>query len=136
MPANTSPIFPEIPVSSWCTLTAANTAMDGTGTVGLAFVAGADGARVDEIVCKALGSNVATVARVYVNNGTTNTVAANNSLIAEIALPATTAASDAKVSAEHVLPINRSLPAGYKINIVIGTAVAAGWQFTTAGGDY
>ena len=34
MPANTSPIFPLVPNVAWGKLTTANTAKDGTGTVG------------------------------------------------------------------------------------------------------
>jgi hypothetical protein len=32
--------------------------------------------------------------------------------------------------------LNISIPNGFKINVCIGTAVSAGWQFTAVGGNY
>jgi len=81
MTANTQPIFPLTPKVSWGTVTTANTAKDGTGTVVTVFTAGADGSRIDQIKVRALGTNVATVIRFFVNNGSTNATAANNSLV-------------------------------------------------------
>ena len=63
MPANITPIFPLTPKVSWTTLTTANTAKDGTGTVGTCYTAGTNGARVDYLKVRALGTNVATVLR-------------------------------------------------------------------------
>lgn len=145
MPANTTPIFPITQKVSWGTLTAANTAKDGTGTVATLFTAGANGARIDQIKVRALGTNVATVLRLFVNNGSANTTATNNSLIHEVTIPATTLSEVAaladvdvtisKNSTETVVPIPY-LPNGYKINATIGTAVAAGIQITVHGADY
>ena len=136
MPANTSPIFPLTPVTTWGTLTAANTAVNGTGTVATIFTAGTDGGRVDYIKARALGTNVTTVVRVFINNGLVNSTAANNSLITEAVLPATTASNSTEIGADIIIPLNISIPNGYKINVCIGTAVAAGWQFTAVGGNY
>jgi hypothetical protein len=136
MPANTSPIFPLTPVTTWGTLTAANTAVDGTGTVATIFTAGTDGGRVDYIKARALGTNVTTVVRVFINNGSVNSTATNNSLITEAVLPATTASNSTEIGADVVIPLNISIPNGYKINVCIGTAVSAGWQFTAVGGNY
>ena len=50
MPANFTPVFPLTPKVGRTTLTAANTAMDGTGTCPVIFsAAGSFGARVDRI---------------------------------------------------------------------------------------
>jgi len=136
MPANTSPIFPLTPVTTWGTLTAANTAVNGTGTVATIFTAGTDGGRVDYIKARALGTNVTTVVRVFINNGSVNSTATNNSLITEAVLPATTASNSTEIGADVVIPLNISIPNGYKINVCIGTAVSAGWQFTAVGGNY
>lgn len=135
MAANTTPIFPLIPVISWGTVSAANNVYNGTGTVTTITTAGLDGQRVDYIKARALGTNVATVVRVFVNNGADATVAANNSLFMERTLAATTANAAAE-TADWVIPCNLTLPAGYKLNVVLGTAVAAGWQFTTVSGNY
>ena len=135
MPANTSPIFPLTPNLAWATLTAANTAKDGTGTVVTVFTAGANGARLDYLKVRALGTNVATVLRVFVNNGNDPTVATNNSLFLEQTIAATTLSEVAQL-VDNIIQLDLSLPVGYKINVTIGTTVAAGLQVTGVGGDY
>ena len=135
MPANTSPIFPLTPNLAWATVTTANTAKDGTGTVATVFTAGANGARVDYLKVRALGTNVATVIRVFVNNGSSNATAANNSLILDQTIAATTNSETAQL-ADNVIQLDLSLPAGYVVNVTIGTTVAAGLQVTGVGGDY
>lgn len=136
MAANTSPIFPLTPQVGWTTLTTANTATDGTGTVSTIFTAGVDGGRVDYLRCVSLGTNVATVLRVFLNNGSTNATPANNSLFFELALPSTTAANDIETGSEYDVPLNLSLPNGYKVNVTNGTTVSAGWKITAVGGNY
>ena len=86
-------------------------------------------------MARALGTNAATVLRVFINNGGVNTTAANNSLIGELTLPGTTL-SEIAAQSDYVLPLNFVLPAGYKINITLGTAVAAGYQVSVIGGQY
>jgi hypothetical protein len=145
MPANTLPIFPLTPKVSWGTVTTANTAKDGTGTVVTVFTAGADGSRIDQIKVRALGTNVATVMRFFVNNGSTNATAANNTLIHEVTIAATTLSETAALADNNItININTTetvppipyLQAGYKINVTIGTTVAAGLAVTVHGGDY
>lgn len=135
MPANITPIFPLTPKVSWATLTTANTAKDGTGTVGTCYTAGANGARVDYLKVRALGTNVATVLRVFLNNGSDNDTAGNNSLVLEQTIAATTLSETAAL-ADNLVTLDMSIPAGYKINVTIGTTVAAGLQVTAFGGDY
>lgn len=135
MPANTSPIFPVVPNVGWGKLLTANTAKDGTGTVVTVFTAGANGARVDEIRVRALGTNVATALRVFQNNGSTNATATNNTLIAGSTIAAATISEVAEFG-ETIIQINKSIPAGHVINTTIGTTVAAGLQVTCYGGDY
>jgi len=144
MPANTSPIFPLTPNVSWGTLATANTAKDGTGTVVTLFTAGASGSRIDQIKVRALGSNVATVLRLFVNNGVDPTTATNNSLIHETTIAATTLSETSELADNDILITKGDfvfapipfLPAGYKITATIGTTVAAGLQCTIHGGDY
>lgn len=145
MPANTQPIFPLTPKISWGTVTTANTAKDGTGTVVTIATGGTNGSRIDQIKVRALGTNVATALRFFVNNGSANSTPANNSLIHESTIAATTLSEVAaladndititKNSTETICPIPY-LPAGYKINITIGTTVAAGLQVTCHYADY
>lgn len=138
MAATTTPIFTNIPKINWAAaaITAANTAMDGTGTVTTVFTADAtDGSYVKRIVFKSLGTCVATVARIFVNNGSTNTTAANNALIMEVPLTATTASNSASNPGAEIF-LDLQLPAGYKLNVTLGTAVSAGHMVTVFGGDY
>jgi len=90
---------------------------------------------VQFITFRPAGTNVATVARVFINNGSTNATAANNVLYKEITLLATTL-SETSSQADYVLPLNIPLPAGYKLNVTLGTAVSAGYYISTVGGKY
>lgn len=138
MPANNNPIFTAVADIQWppSPLTAANTAKDGTGTVATAFTADAsNGGYISKLVARSLGTNVATVLRVFINNGAVNTTAANNTLLTEMTLPATTLSETAALPS-YELPLNLALPPGYRINCTIGTAVAAGYGLTVVGGKY
>ena len=137
MPANTAPIFSLTPVTQWgsTAITTANTAKDGTGTVLLVYTAGANGSYVQRVRFRPSGTSVQTVARLFINNGSTNATAANNILFDEITLSAITL-SETAAQPSFEIPMNFALPAGYKLNITIGTTVAAGWYVSAIGGDY
>jgi hypothetical protein len=147
---NTSQIFSKVAVINFAsTITAANTATDGTGTCPTIFTAdAANGGRVERVRFMAQGTNVATVARIFINNGSTNGTATNNVLWAEIALPATTASNSAAINAAiYEIPNVTStivdpdgfplvLPPGYKLIVCLGTAVSGGWAVAAVGGSY
>lgn len=138
MALNTKPIFTGVPDIQWgvTLITAANTAKDGTGTVLTCFTADTtDGGFVSRIRFRPAGTNVATVARIFINNGSTNATPANNILFDEITLSATTLSEVAALPLYEV-PLNFALPAGYKINVTIGTTVAAGYYVSVIGGKY
>jgi len=143
--ANTQPIFPLTPKTTWGTITTANTAKDGTGIVVTIATGGNNGSKVDQIKVRAMGTNVATVMRFFVNNGSVNTVAANNSLFYELTLVATILSETSSLADNDVTVVKNTtetavpipyLPNGYKINITIGTTVAAGFSVTTNLADY
>lgn len=145
MPANTTPIFPVTPKIQWGTvLTADATASknhDGTaaGAV-LLFTAGPNGSRIDEIKALPLGTNVASALRIFINNGSVNTTAANNTVYSDTSLPASTineVAGQTEVIVRQPND-NRSLvlPPNYKLYATIGTTVAAGWEVVVQGGDF
>lgn len=131
---STTPNYASTPRMGQATLTAANNVYDGTGTVGTVLAAGAAGTFVGAIKAKPLGTNVASVARFFVNNGSSNGTPANNYFIGELALPATTASAAAALT-ELSLPVGFAIPAGHSITALLGTAVAAGWQFVAIAGD-
>ena len=140
MAANTAPIFSIAGDVQWTTqaMTALNTTKDlTTGTSYLAYTAPADGGFLQRIRFRTLGTNSnATVARVWINNGTSIQTAANNTLFDEITLIATTN-SETGAQATFELPLNFALPATYRIYITLGTApTSAGWQATVIAGKY
>ncbi len=115
-------------------------AFDGTETAGtamaLVFTAGADGSRIDQIMCRlastngatASGTSNATVVRFWANNGSANTTAGNNIFIGEVAIPAT-AVTALGTSALTTYPLTLptgglNIPATYRI--YAGLTVAAG----------
>jgi hypothetical protein len=138
MAANTIPIFPLTPSIQWGTtaLATANTAKDGTGTVLTVFTADVtNGSRVDYIRVRAIGTNVATAFRVFMNNGSSNATPANNVLLTEATIAATTL-SEVAALAETTIQLDVALPPGYKLNCAIGTTVAAGLMITAVGAHY
>jgi hypothetical protein len=146
MAANQIPIYSKEGKIGWDSsvqpLKTANTAKDGTGTVQVLFTAGANGGRVERIRSRAAGTNVATVLRIFINNGGSNTVAANNILYAEMAIAATTLSETTALLLNELpntidataFPI--VLPAGYRILATIGTTVSAGLYLSAIGSDY
>lgn len=138
MPANTSPIFSLTGSIGWGTtaISASNTAKDGTGTVLTVFTADVtNGSFVQRIRFRPAGTNIATVARVFINNGGASSTPGNNILHDEITLTATTLSEVAALST-YELPLNFVLPAGYKLNVAIGTGVATGYYVSVLGGNY
>ena len=143
MAANTIPIYSKQgQISFSALLQTANTAKDGTGTTQLIFTAGADGARVERIRIRAVGTNVATVLRIFINNGSDPAVAANNVLYAEKTIAATTLSETAELALNE-LPTTTDptafplvLPPNYRLYCTIGTTVAAGLRVTAIGSTY
>lgn len=145
MAANTSPIFSlQGEVSSDNSTAMAPTfttaAADYTGATAthnkLVFTADAtNGSYIARLKFKAIGTNTASVARIFINNGSANTTAANNSFYGEVSLPATTAIATA-ATVEVDYPMGFALNPGFRIYVGLGTTVAAGWVCTGIGGNY
>lgn len=106
----------------------------------LVFTADAtNGSRLYGIHLEALGTNTQSVARIYTNNGSANTTAANNSLIGKVTLLGTTASNTvAEPSVDFVFPGGSiDLEPGFRIYVGLATTVAAGWVVTPIlGGDF
>lgn len=113
------------------TFTTAAADYDGTTATHnkVVFTAGAEGSRIAGLRFKAKGTNVASVARMFLNNGSSNGTASNNSFVGEQGLPATTAVATAPtIDLDYYFPGGYiDLPAGWKIIVGLGTTVAAGW---------
>jgi len=115
-----------------------NAANDYTGIdadVSLVFTASADGSYIRRLRFKAGGTNTASVARIYINNGSTPTTATNNVFYGEVSLPGTTASAVA-ATIDLDYPMDIAIPGGFRIYFGLATAVAAGWVCTAIAGDY
>lgn len=141
MAANKQPIFTATPdIQGIGAIVTANTTGDLTsGTTYLAFTADAtNGGFVHRIKFRPTPGNntVATVARVWLNNGSTTATATNNFLIDEVTLPLTTVSSVASVQGFE-LPLNFALPAGWRVYVTVATGQgSASWNAVVIGGKY
>lgn len=146
MPANTSPIFPLTANVSWVSGAAANAATPGvtanttfdltSGTIyGPVYTGATNGSRLDFLRLRALGTNVQTVVRVWINNGSATGTAANNMLFFERTISSTTV-SQTTEQLDIVIPLNIAIQNAYRIYLTFGTAVAAGFHASVVGGDY
>jgi hypothetical protein len=141
MAANTSPIYSRLPDLQWVDgyIVTANTTADLTaGTIYLAFTADAtNGSFLQKLVFRATpaGNTTKTVARIWLNNGSTTGTASNNVLVDEVALPLVTADADDPTYGIHWI-LNQQIPAGYRVYVTIHTGSANGWACTAYGGKY
>lgn len=133
MAANTQPIFSIAADFQWQAaplVTANNTADLTTGTVYLVHTAPTEGSFVKEVRLKALPGNstIATVARLWINNGSTVATALNSTLWQETGIPATTTSATAP-QPDFVIGANIALPGGYKLYVTLGTAPGGSGAF-------
>lgn len=139
MAANQRPIYSVAPDVQWSTgaVTGGNTTPDlTTGTIYQIFSATtSEGGRLDRLVIQPLGTNAATVARIWLNNNASTTNPANNTQIRDITLPATTVSQTASIGSVDC-QLDTPLPASYKVYVTLGTTVAAGFAITAVGGKY
>lgn len=137
MAAGTSPVFVATPKNYFlATGLNANTALDGTGSnVILIATAGANGSKIEQVLINHMGTNIASVVRFFVNNGSAVGTATNNALIHEEAMAANTLSQTA-ASVPNVWNAALILQSGYKLYVTIGTAVASGYMIHAQGGDY
>lgn len=139
MAANVQPIYSKTADIQWATeiVQSANTTTNLTaGTIYHIFSADTtNGGYVQRVRFRPLGTNAATVARIWINNGGDTTTASNNTLWDEIAIALTTVSQTA-AQATYELPLNFPLPPSYKLYVTLGTAVLAGFDVTVIGGKY
>ena len=128
MAANTNPIFPLTPRCAGATLTTAATEKDGSTATSL-LVAGENGTRLEKIIVKPIGTNVATVIRFFAVGTGMDTI------IGEQTIAAATA-SEEEALAEYIIVLDFVLPYGATLKASLGTTVAAGIQVTAFAGDY
>lgn len=101
----------------------------------LVHTASANGSYVRRLRFKSTGTNTASVARVFINNGSTNGTAANNIFYGELSLPGTTAIATAgTVDLDYSMELQ--LNPTFRIYVGLGTTVASGWICTAIAGQY
>jgi hypothetical protein len=94
----------------------------------------ANGSRLGGLHFEAIGTNIQTVARIFVNNGGTPSTAGNNVLVGQLTLPATTTSNTTAVgSSDFTFPGAggyADIPPGYTVWVGLGTTVGAGWEIS------
>lgn len=136
--ANNNPIFTRIGDIQWAsTVLAGNSGSNiTTGTSYSVFTSDSTaGGYVQRVRFRPLGTNIATVARVWINNGSTTGTTANNVLWDEVSLAASTISTTSAL-ANTELPLNFALPPSYRLFVTLGTGVAAGYDVSVIGGKY
>lgn len=139
MAQNTAPIFTKTPDIGF-TIMGPTQNTDWTMVSGVShslFTAGPSGSYISKIRFKPSGSTTAAnVIRVYINNGSTTTTAANNALFSEISIPIITV-STTLAQNDFEIPMNIALPASYRLFSTNGGSGLTGGHFVTVvGGDY
>jgi hypothetical protein len=139
MAGNNAPIYSRVADIQWNTVVvqSANTTTDLTsGTIYPVFTADTtNGGYVQRMRFKPLGTNVATVARIWLNNGSATTTSSNNTLWDELTIVASTASQTAALPV-YEIPLNFALPPSYRLYVTLGTSGATGYDVTTIGGKY
>jgi hypothetical protein len=138
MAQNTNPIFILTPNLGQCTLSAANTNRDGSGSLTTLFTAGSNGSRVDVITFQNAGTQSASsamIGRIFC----TDTSGINPRLIAEVSMPTATPSNTAVGQVQNVTFTNGLVMGSGQI-IKVTQSVNSGAQDTlhvlAKGGDY
>lgn len=139
MAANVEPIFTLTPQIKIAQQTAAITGAVLTGAA-LIFTGGTNGSLLVEARVKYLPgtSTVATVARLWLNNGSAIGTATNNTLVTEITVPAITSTQTAAtLDSVFTLPRNGLfVPSSWNVYVTFGTYSTGTFMVTGIGGDY
>jgi hypothetical protein len=143
MAQNVSPIYTLVPNTGANTSTLMASTMltavgDYTGISAnyvLVHTAGTNGSYVRRLRFKAIGTNTASVARIFINNGATPGTGTNNTFYGEISLPGTTATNIAS-TVDIDYPMEFALDPSFRIYVGLATTVSAGWVCAAIAGQY
>jgi len=128
------------PVTTAVTISTANTAFDGSGTVAIVFTAGASGARIDRVVIEGLGTTAAGLVTIFKSDDATSNTTSNTHLYDVVAVGAVTASTTVApftTTCEEYTAPNKwplTLPAGATLRV--GTTIAQSIKVTAVGGSY
>jgi hypothetical protein len=104
-----APAFAATPRIGATTVSTANTARDGTGTVATVITAGSSGTQIREVNFKGIGTTAAADIVLYVYDGTTYSV------LTEVAVTAITASTTTASYSSSVRFDNLFLPSGWSL---------------------
>jgi hypothetical protein len=140
MAANVQPIYTRLGDVQWSSsaTTANNTADLTSGTIYLVYTADTtNGGYIQKLRFKPLiaTNSSATVARIWINNGDTTTVAGNNTLFDEVSLGATVISTTSSLQV-YELPMNFAMAPGYRIYVTLSLIAAGGYHITAIAGKY
>lgn len=94
-----------------------------------------NGSYLQRLRFKSLGTNVATVARIFINNGGLQTISINNGFYGECTLPAVTASNTSgTIDVDYIMTF--AIPPGFRVYAGLATTVAAGWGCMPVAGLY
>lgn len=128
----TTPSFAATPRVDAIAIATANTARDGTGTIGTAFTAGASGSRIERIRIQATVTTTAGVVRLFLHDGSTYFLL-KEILVTAITPSTTVAAFSAEVDSS-VLSQLTLLESGWSLRA--STHNAENFNVFTFGGDF
>lgn len=126
------PGYASTPRNSSASIATANTARDGTGTVGTVFTAGASGSRIDSLQIVPAGTTTAGMVRLFAHNGSAYFLLREFPIGANT--PSATVASNPislQSGMDSLLPL--ILPSGYSLRA--STHNAETFHVTAMGGD-
>jgi hypothetical protein len=130
----TEPIFTSTPVIGMVQITTANTARDGSGTLGKIITGGINGTRITRITVQAVGNTAAGIVRLYIGD---NAGTPNIRLWREIPVPIVTA-SAVVAGFNYTLDLMGEraliLPAGFTLQAAPHNA--ENFNVYAEGGDY
>ncbi len=140
MVANVDPIFTLTPRVAFAQLAAANTGADLSSNAALIFTGAANGSLLFRAIAKYLpGTNmVASALRLWLNNGSTLSTTANNTLLSEVTMGAITSSQTAATS-DYGFTLDGNglwVPSGYKVYMTLGTWSTGTLMCSGFGGDF
>lgn len=109
-------------------LSVANTARDGTGTLGVVFTAGTSGSRIDVIQVQATGTTTAGTVRLFIHNGSSSFLISELPIVAVTpsgtipAFSVTASGAVGNLAGSTVLPL--IIPNGYSLRASTNNAEA------------
>jgi hypothetical protein len=122
-----TPAYAATPNAAMAQIATANTARDGTGTLGTLVTGAASGTRVDDIYITAAGTTTAGVVRMFMSDGT------NHRLIQEVMIAAITPSATTPVWSMFLPNLGILLPSGWSLRFSTNNAEAFNIVMTRGG---